>query len=132
MTGENGSGKSTLLSVIAGVLAPDEGSVRVDGVSLLDHPKLRGQKIGYVPQECALLEELTAGENLRLWQSAYGISPSADFRRSPLYGLLGLEELERLRLSKMSGGMKKRVSIAVGLMNEPAYLADGRGIFCFG
>lgn len=119
VTGENGSGKSTLLSILAQTLSPDSGDITFRGQSVLgDRGFLRGC-LGYVPQQSDLLPELTAREMLKLWSSACG-------GEGPLPGqiaeFLGLEELFAVRIGEMSGGMRKRVSIAMALSNAPQIL----------
>lgn len=119
VTGENGSGKSTLLSILAQTLAPDSGDITYRGKSVLGDRAFLRQKLGYVPQQSDLLPELTAREMLKLWSSACGAM-------EPLPGdiseVLGLHDLLPVKISEMSGGMKKRVSIALALSNSPEIL----------
>src|SRR5262245_590699 len=80
LLGPNGSGKSTTLAVAAGVLDPIEGSVAVDGVRRADDPLAFAARVGLVPQDCALYDELTAAENLAFFGQLYGLS-GRDLRR---------------------------------------------------
>jgi ABC-2 type transport system ATP-binding protein len=100
LAGPNGSGKSTTLSLIAGVLRPDSGSIKASG------------RIGYVPQGTALFEDMTVLDNLRFFASEAGadIPPRLPF---------GVGNLLKKRVSALSGGMKKRVSICVALVGDP-------------
>lgn len=118
--GKNGCGKSTLLSVLAGCKRPSGGRILLDGVPL---PKsaAAARSIGYVPQENPFVEELTGRDNLRLrW-----LGPSSGFDRAlrlPALTLLETERLLKLPVRKMSGGMKKRLSLACALLNSPSLL----------
>src|SRR5688500_9534619 len=73
LLGPNGAGKSTTIPMIVGLLAPNEGTVTVGGISMAEDPQAAKRLIGYVPQEIALYSELTARENLRYFGRLYGI-----------------------------------------------------------
>ena len=119
VTGENGSGKSTLLSILAQVNTPDSGDILYRGRSILGDRAFLRQHLGYVPQSCDLLEDLTAMQQLQLWQSACGC-------REKLPGdvaeMLLFRELEKVKIGEMSGGMQRRVSIALALCTNPEIL----------
>lgn len=117
--GENGCGKSTLLSVLAGVLDPDGGSVTLDGESLLGSHALLREKVGYVPQGTPLLEELNARDNLRLHYDKAELE--AELKNGVL-SMLGINEFLKTTVSKMSGGMKKRLSIGCSVAGRPPVL----------
>ncbi len=117
--GSNGSGKSTLLSILAGVRRCDRGEFLCDGHDLLCLPKQRAKLLGYVPQGTPLFEELTAWDNLRLWYDA------ATLKRELSGGLLAALELSdflKKPVGKLSGGMKKRLSIACAVAHRPPVL----------
>ncbi len=116
--GDNGSGKSTLMSIMAGMQSANEGSVVLEGAPVT---KSTQRKIGYVPQMPILVEDLTVRDNLALWQSIYHLDP----KRGVLDGIpecLNLGSMLLKQVSTLSGGMKKKVSIAIALMHQPQYL----------
>ena len=108
--GPNGSGKSTLLSIIVGALKPTSGNREVDG------------SIGYVPQENALIEELTVKDNLEFWAAASNKTVEQIFEMQYFKEVLGLDTMLNERVCNLSGGMKKRVNIGIALINDPQYI----------
>lgn len=117
--GSNGSGKSTLLSILAGVLSPDGGSFACDGEELLTDPKRRAEVVGYVPQGTPLLEELTAWDNLLLWYDKKDLVRQLE---DGVLAMLGIGDFLKTQVSKMSGGMKKRLSIGCAVAKRPPVL----------
>ena len=111
--GGNGSGKTTLLSILAGVIAADTGEVLWEGT------KLSRTKFGYVPQGIPLFEELSAMDNLRLWYSKKEVKKELE---EGVLKLLGIPEFIRIPVKKMSGGMKKRLSIGCAVAQKPSLL----------
>lgn len=107
LVGENGCGKSTLLSILAGLRKPDSGEIYVENA-------------GYVPQEGNLLDELSVLDNLSLWYR-----DKTELRHSLEQGFLkelGIDQMCRMRAGKLSGGMKKRLSIGCALAGNPSIL----------
>lgn len=115
--GKNGSGKSTLLQILAGILPRDGGSFSFMGKDMFSDGKARAGAIGYVPQGTPLYEELTARDHLRLCGRPVGEILSGRFVKH-----LGVGEYLDLRVSRMSGGMKKRLAIAMALSGEQKLL----------
>lgn len=116
--GINGCGKSTLLAVLAGVLKPDGGSIYYMGKDTAKHRDIISRGIGYVPQENPLIEELSVRDNLRLWYEG----SSKEFKNeldNRIAGQFGLQEILSVAVRKLSGGMKKRLSLASALFKEP-------------
>ena len=114
--GANGSGKSTLLSILAGLQRPNGGFFCIDGKDLLGDAKLRNKKVAYVPQENPLIEELNAWDNLRMWYDAKTLKAEL---KNGMLKLLGIDEFLKVPVSKMSGGMKKRLTIGCAMNGGP-------------
>ena len=120
LLGPNGAGKSTTISMISGLLAPTSGDVRVMGYSVRSEGMKARACLGVVPQEVALYPDLSARENLVFWGKMYGLRGKAlNARVDELLKVIGLAERQRDRLSTYSGGMKRRVNIAVALLHKP-------------
>ncbi len=120
IVGPNGCGKSTLLSIMAGVLKPTSGSVRYYGNDALENRVVFRKMTGYVPQENPLMPELSVYDNLRLWYT-----DKAELMKELKEGflqILGISEFLKMPVSKLSGGMKKRVSIGIALSGMPPVL----------
>ena len=119
IAGANGSGKSTLLSILAGALMPDGGDILENQTSVLANRRFYQQAVGYVPQADCLVPELTVKQQLSCWQAFTGRPVLQD---QFLADLLGLPELLPKQISRLSGGMRKRVSFALALAGKPRYL----------
>ena len=120
--GCNGSGKSTLISILAGIQPYDKGEFLYDGKDLFKYKSQRSKLIGYVPQGTPLIEELTAYDNLLLW---YDKKQLKDEIENGMLKILGIDSFLKVPVSKMSGGMKKRLSIACAISNHsPILLLD--------
>lgn len=102
LIGENGAGKSTLVGLLAGTLKPKGGTIRHTG------------RLGYLPQDSALFDDMTARENLRFFAKLYGVSLPRD-EALPF----GISEFLGKKAGELSGGMKKRLSLACLLIGEP-------------
>ena len=124
--GQNGCGKSTLLSILAGTLRADSGSFLYEDengrkTDLLKNRTLSSRMIGYVPQSIPLLEELTALDNLRLWYTGGRRVLRKELEEGILKELRITEFLHK-NVRSLSGGMKKRLSIACALAHHPSVL----------
>jgi ABC-2 type transport system ATP-binding protein len=123
LLGPNGAGKTTTVAMIAGLLAPDRGEVRIDGGVVrgeTDPVKLR---LGLVPQEVALHDELSARGNLALFGALYGIRGAALERAmASAFDVAGLADRAKDRVATFSGGMKRRLNLAAALLHGPQIL----------
>jgi putative ABC transport system ATP-binding protein len=123
LLGASGSGKTTLLHILAGILPPSAGSVRLDGEDLYSPPRddrWRAQRIGVVPQKLHLIECLSALDNVRLAQSLVGRVDDAAAEHALTSLALGEQRLRRP--SRLSLGQQQRVAIARSVINRPRLL----------
>jgi ABC-2 type transport system ATP-binding protein len=121
--GPNGAGKTTLMHLMTGLLRYRQGSIRLLGYEMNHHTKPVNKLFGFVPQDFAFYAELSPLENLAFFGAWYGLS-AAETRRvaSELLDVLGLAEVKNRRLHTFSGGMKRRVNLALGVMHRPKLL----------
>jgi ABC-2 type transport system ATP-binding protein len=123
LLGPNGAGKTTTVSMIAGLIAPDRGQVLVGGQVLSGDTDAKKRKIGLVPQDLALYDELTARDNLRFFGALYDLSGDAlESAMASALKLVGLADRARDRVKTFSGGMKRRLNLAAGLLHDPDVL----------
>jgi ABC-2 type transport system ATP-binding protein len=120
LLGPNGAGKSTIISMLACLLEPTKGDALVMGHSILHDPMAVKAAIGVIPQEIALYEDLSARENLNFWGKMYGLRGAALRQRvDEVLEVIGLTERQKGRVSKFSGGMKRRLNIGIALLHKP-------------
>lgn len=123
LLGPNGAGKTTILSILATLLAPDEGQVTIAGHDLPQDGDRVKPLIGFVPQELALYPTLSARDNLAFFGRIYGLGGSALRERiAGVLDLVGLSERAGDAVQTFSGGMKRRLNIAAGLIHQPRLL----------
>ncbi|CAM3653761.1 ABC transporter ATP-binding protein [Marinicrinis lubricantis] len=123
LLGPNGAGKSTTISMLAGLLKPDQGEIRIGGASVSKQPLEVKRQIGIVPQDIAVYSNLTAKENVTFFAKLYGlrgdelkkaVEESLDF--------VGLSDRSHDHASTFSGGMKRRLNIACAITHRPKLL----------
>lgn len=123
LLGPNGAGKTTAISVMSTLLAPTSGRVRICGLDVLHHPQKVRRHIGVVPQDIALFDTLSASENLTYFGRLYGLKGDA-LKVAVRMGLevAGLTERSREYVKNFSGGMKRRLNMAIGILHQPRIL----------
>jgi linearmycin/streptolysin S transport system ATP-binding protein len=121
--GPNGAGKTTTISMVSGLLRPDEGTVSIGDFDLWQSPRQAKRLLGLVPQEVALYEEFSARENLWFWGGLYDV-PRTELKQNidAILERVGLAERAREPISRYSGGMKRRLNLATGLVHRPQVL----------
>ena len=123
LLGPNGAGKTTALRILCTLLAPDAGTVTIAGVDALAQPREARQQLGYVAQEVAIDKILTGRELLQLHAALYHLNRERAQRRiGELSDLLGMSDWLDRRCGGYSGGMRRRLDLACGLLHEPAVL----------
>lgn len=120
LLGPNGAGKSTCINILSSLIKPDSGDVFYDGKLLSENRKHCRQRLGVVPQEIALYEDLSAFENLVFWGKLYGIKGKAlEAKIDELLKMMGLFDRKKHKVKTYSGGMKRRINIAAALLHDP-------------
>src|ERR1041384_1707070 len=123
LLGPNGAGKTSTISIITGLLAPESGEVLIDGARIRGDTDKVKCKIGFVPQDLALFEELSAQDNLRLFGSLYHLPAAAlSEAMARALELVGLADRSRHKAKYFSGGMKRRLNLAAALLHDPEIL----------
>ncbi len=123
LLGPNGAGKTTTISMLSTLLAPTNGDAQINGFSIKNDNMQVRKYIGIVPQEIALYDDLTALENLRYWGKLYDLGGrELNQRVGEVLEQIGLTDRAKDRLKTYSGGMKRRVNIAAGLLHKPKLL----------
>ncbi|HMW09598.1 MAG TPA: ABC transporter ATP-binding protein [Bacteroidia bacterium] len=121
--GPNGAGKTTFLSLITGILTCQLGVISILGKDASTQRKSINQLVGYVPQDFAFYEELSSLENLKFFGAMYGLKEqSLDKRANELLDVFGLMHVAGRQVKEFSGGMKRRLNIAIGLLHKPQLL----------
>jgi ABC-2 type transport system ATP-binding protein len=123
LLGPNGAGKTTAIAMICGLTRPDNGSVLLDGKQVTHDADLLKLRVGLVPQDLALFDELTAWANLELFAGLYALAPiTLNERGAAALTLVGLADRRNAKVKTFSGGMKRRLNIAAALLHDPDLL----------
>ena len=123
LLGPNGAGKSTLIDILTGIQSMDSGEIFINGKSIkTDKVEIR-KHLGLVPQDIALLEELNAVDNLEYFGGLYGLA-GAELKNQieKLLEVAGLTDKKKEKVKNYSGGMKRRLNIAVAMLHNPSIL----------
>ena len=123
LLGPNGAGKTTILSLLTGLLKPDSGQVLIEGQAILNDADPRKRRLGLVPQEIALYEELSATDNLAFFGALLGLTHAAlTTAIDTALDIVQLRDRRADRVKHFSGGMKRRLNLAVALLADPPVL----------
>ena len=121
--GANGSGKTTTIDMLSGVLMPTAGEMNIWGMSQPKHRKKIASYVGIAPQEYALYSDLTTWENISFFGKLFSLSrKTINETGKNLLEILNLEDKKNVIAEQLSGGMKRRLSIAIALIHQPPIL----------
>jgi len=121
--GPNGAGKTTLMNLMTGVLTANEGSIKLLGHEAGGQNKEINKLFGFVPQDFSFYQELSPAENLEFFGAWAGLNKTEIANRTDeLLHILGLEDVRNKAVEKFSGGMKRRVNLAIGVIHNPQVL----------
>lgn len=121
--GPNGAGKTTLMHCMTGLLTYSEGSIKIFGKELNRNLNELKKQVGLVPQDFAFYQELSPVENLAFFGAMYGMNKTEiKIRTEELLIVLNLTEVKNKQVGLFSGGMKRRVNLAIGILHKPSLL----------
>ena len=121
--GPNGAGKTTLMNCMTGLLKFSEGSIQLLGHEITHHKKAINKLFGFVPQDFSFYQELSPAENLAFFGAWSGLQKTEiKNKTAELLEVLGLTEVRNKKVEQFSGGMKRRVNLAIGVMHNPRIL----------
>ncbi len=121
--GPNGAGKTTLMNCMTGLLEPQEGKINLLGKDTATHSKNIRQLFGFVPQDFSFYHELSPAENFAFFGAWAGMNNKAiKAKTDELLEVLGLADVRNKAVGKFSGGMKRRVNLAIGVLHDPKVL----------
>ena len=121
--GPNGAGKTTLMNCMTGLLKYDQGSIHLLGHKIAHHKKSMNKLFGFVPQDFSFYQELSPAENLAFFGAWSGLQKTEiKNKTAELLEVLGLTEVRNKKVEQFSGGMKRRVNLAIGVIHNPRIL----------
>jgi len=120
LVGPDGAGKTTTLRMLAGIMAPDEGTARVSGFDVVDDPEGAKHHLSYMPQRFGLYEDLTVEENIRFYADLFGVRAAERQERSmQLLQAAGMKEFRKRLAGNLSGGMRQKLGLVCALIHHP-------------
>ncbi len=121
--GPNGAGKTTLMNLMTGLLRYSSGSLKMFGLEIRDHPREIRKMFGFVPQDFSFYQEISPVENMEFFGAWAGLDKQRIMQKTDeLLGILALQDVRHKPVHKFSGGMKRRVNLAIAIMHEPKLL----------
>jgi ABC-2 type transport system ATP-binding protein len=121
--GPDGAGKTTIMRLLGGVMTPDGGSIRIDGVDVIADPETAKRRISYMPQRFGLYEDLTVDENIEFFAELFEVDRKRrDERAERLLTASGMTPFRKRRAGRLSGGMKQKLGLTCSLIHTPGVL----------
>jgi ABC-2 type transport system ATP-binding protein len=121
--GPDGAGKTTIMRLLAAVMAPDEGSIAIEGLDAIAEPERVRSHVSYMPQRFGLYEDLTVDENIEFFAELFGINRhDRDERATRLLAASGMTPFRKRRAGQLSGGMKQKLGLTCSLVHAPKVL----------
>lgn len=121
--GPNGAGKTTLMNLMTGLLEYEQGSIKIVGHEVKGTKDEINRMIGLVPQDFSFYEELSPAENMEFFGAWYGLNRrQIQQKTTELLEIMGLADVKKKPVKQFSGGMKRRVNLAIGVMSDPKIL----------
>ena len=123
LIGPDGAGKTTIMRMLAGVLSPDAGRIRLDGIDMVADPEQARSRISYMPQRFGLYEDLTVAENLYFYAEMFAVPRKRRLQDGQsLLEAGGLAPFRRRLAGQLSGGMKQKLGLVCALIHAPRFL----------
>lgn len=123
LVGPDGAGKTTIMRMLAGVLLPDAGAIRLGGVDVIAEPERAKAQLSYMPQRFGLYEDLTVAENIRFYGELFGVPRRQRRERGgELLAAAGLASFRDRLAGRLSGGMKQKLGLVCALIHTPSVL----------
>ncbi|MGM0478930.1 MAG: ABC transporter ATP-binding protein [Bacteroidota bacterium] len=120
LLGPNGAGKTTTLRMLAGILSPSSGTIKINGIDIHQQPYAAKKHIGFLTGSTGLYERLTPNEIIDYFGQLYGVAKDdLNRRKSELYELLDMHDFQHKRIGRLSTGMKQKVSICRTMIHDP-------------
>jgi len=120
IVGPDGAGKTTVMRMLAAVMKPDEGAIRIDGIDVLAQPEGIRQRVSYMPQRFGLYEDLTVDENIRFYADVFEVPRSLrEERGARLLAASGMRDVGARLAGQLSGGMKQKLGLTCALIHAP-------------
>ena len=123
LLGPNGAGKTTTLRLISTLIHPDSGDILVEGTSVVKHPELVREKIGFLTSELKLEDFFTPNYLFDFFSELHGVEPAVrDERKRRLFSRFGIDKFAEVKVANLSTGMKQKISLVISIVHDPEFI----------